>query len=943
MDVDTEAQTKSTIYGLKLSILSDPEAFPPIPILEAEWTRSIIAYDIWLRLICGGEGDPVLSAQGTSKLKNVVWGDTGGSVILEQLQRASEMGLLSVRITHYLFSADYRSGNFTFGNVVGTIGISRPEEPLNAGGQRLLSYKGVPFPNITVPQTDSCYDATAQHEKIFWTYKAPFNIQEVDNHSWLSVDLSNALAMDTYGNIRDLGELRFAIFVENLCCMDLIEAEIDYLADGWLKRTGGIVDINLHDNQLKRLNKSHLLLVRILQVDSASLNDVYKVCEWFPSQKNRAESVQVLLKEIRYFIRPMDYIVFRLQRTYNEAANVSLLVTDFGAPAENLSVNISLQGNPYPSMGIIQSNNIVKTNKTGIATFRLQINNAPEGRIPYPRQVDGNCSRTCNTSEIYTLTNFSIDGQLYQYNYNVIGVDNTSEVCSGQSDSTTSQFVFCTNLITVLAHSDPYEFNYTEPYTWVDHIQPIFEQYYRLYPVMSNILNMSNYSDVVLPHNINLLQFAMTRDFDDPTYMPVIRDLSPLKQQIVLQWLDNHMYNAEGEFPNETEPICYPQNNIFPAVPTCPAITDQMVQSHPTGQSYDIFYDILMPSEGNSCKSSRECQWQDNCTIESLKQHVQQAVELEFATIPLYMTSLYSIVDGCNSEVYSLIRSILMQEMLHMAQVANLLIALGGTPQIDSADAAPCYPSVGLPGCVLPNLTLTLERASLQHINDVFMAVEFPHETDVALNRTDFTNATIGQFYMQMNNCISELTGSGVNLFSNDRTSEQVRWPWNNTYGTLHIVNDSVSAMNAINEIIEQGEGTSPIDPDDEGNQLAHFYRFEEILCGAFLIKNETHYSYSGEPISFRQDGVWPMRNNPSKNGIPRETRAYYETRAFHQVYRNLLGKLQETFSGKPEKIREAVALMESLQVHAKRVMSTKLDPASDETVGPVFDYVWED
>ena len=71
--------------------------------------------------------------------------------------------------------------------------------------------------------------------------------------------------------------------------------------------------------------------------------------------------------------------------------------------------------------------------------------------------------------------------------------------------------------------------------------------------------------------------------------------------------------------------------------------------------------------------------------------------------------------------------------------------------------------------------------------------------------------------------------------------------------------------MNAINEIIEQEEGTGPIDPDDEGNQLAHFYKFEEILCEAFLVKNDTHYSYSGEPIRFQQDGVWPMRNNPSK------------------------------------------------------------------------------
>jgi hypothetical protein len=412
VDVDTKAQTKSTIYGLKLSMLSDPEAFPPNPILEADWTRSIIAYDIWVRLICGQGGDPSFSAQGTSKLKNVAWGDIRESVILEQLQRASEMGILSVRITHYRFSSNSTYGNFTFGNVVGTIGISRPGEPLNAGGQRLLSYKGVPFPRITVPQTDSCFNITTKNTPIFWTYKAPFNVQMNENSMtlWLSVDLSNALAMDLSGNIRDLGELRFATFVENLCCMDLIETEIDYLADGWLERTGGIVDINLHENQLKRLNKSHLLLVRILQMDSANLNDAYKVCELFPSQKNRAESVHVLLKEIQYFIRPMDYIVFRLQRTYNDTASVHLLVTDFGAPAENISVNISLQGNPYPPMGIIQNNNIVTTDKNGIASFSLYINDAPEERIPYPRQSDQNCSSTCSTS----LTNFSIDGQLYR-------------------------------------------------------------------------------------------------------------------------------------------------------------------------------------------------------------------------------------------------------------------------------------------------------------------------------------------------------------------------------------------------------------------------------------------------------------------------------------------------------------------------------------------------
>ncbi len=47
-------------------------------------------------------------------------------------------------------------------------------------------------------------------------------------------------------------------------------------------------------------------------------------------------------------------------------------------------------------------------------------------------------------------------------------------------------------------------------------------------------------------------------------------------------------------------------------------------------------------------------------------------------------TPLYSNGEGCNPEVYELIRSVIMQEMLHMVQAANILIALNGSPVIDS-------------------------------------------------------------------------------------------------------------------------------------------------------------------------------------------------------------------------------------------------------------------
>ncbi len=98
---------------------------------------------------------------------------------------------------------------------------------------------------------------------------------------------------------------------------------------------------------------------------------------------------------------------------------------------------------------------------------------------------------------------------------------------------------------------------------------------------------------------------------------------------------------------------------------------------------------------------------------------------MEWATIPSYATPLYSNGEGCNPEVYELIRSIIMQEMLHMVQSANILIALDGSPVIDSKDVTPQFPG-HLPGHVLPGLTVTLENLSISHVRDVLMAIEMP-------------------------------------------------------------------------------------------------------------------------------------------------------------------------------------------------------------------------
>ena len=40
-----------------------------------------------------------------------------------------------------------------------------------------------------------------------------------------------------------------------------------------------------------------------------------------------------------------------------------------------------------------------------------------------------------------------------------------------------------------------------------------------------------------------------------------------------------------------------------------------------------------------------------------------------------------------------------------------------------------------------------------------------------------------------------------------------------------------------MNEIIEQGEWTDPLDPDEvDAGQFAHYYWFQEIVCGENLV-----------------------------------------------------------------------------------------------------------
>src|SRR5262249_326952 len=64
---------------------------------------------------------------------------------------------------------------------------------------------------------------------------------------------------------------------------------------------------------------------------------------------------------------------------------------------------------------------------------------------------------------------------------------------------------------------------------------------------------------------------------------------------------------------------------------------------------------------------------------------VEDAIRLEHATIPPYLTAMLSLHPEKNREIWSIIHSVVVDEMLHMTIACNLLNALGRAPLIDDA------------------------------------------------------------------------------------------------------------------------------------------------------------------------------------------------------------------------------------------------------------------
>ena len=329
--------------------------------------------------------------------------------------------------------------------------------------------------------------------------------------------------------------------------------------------------------------------------------------------------------------------------------------------------------------------------------------------------------------------------------------------------------------------------------------------------------------------------------------------------------------------------------------------------------------------------------------LDAVHAALQRAIELEHATIPVYLYAYFSLDATKNAEARRILKSVVVEEMLHMVLGANVLNALGGTPRVAHPDFIPTYPG-HLPGGVEGQLTLHLRPFSLEQL-DAFIALEEPvepidYERHVAL--AEVPAVTIGEFYQTIANAVTRLAPDSFAPSARHQVGPELM------FGSLSVV-DVESAIVALTTIIEQGEGTSssPVEIDGPGgqNDFAHFYRLSELRHGRRLVSVPDapsvllSYEFTGDPIELDPTGVVHLPSDPRASDYANGSTARRIIDDFNATYTSLLVRLEQLVNGHNDMatFMDSLAIMSALEDQA-RLMTTGIEN-DGVPLGPSFEF----
>lgn len=327
-----------------------------------------------------------------------------------------------------------------------------------------------------------------------------------------------------------------------------------------------------------------------------------------------------------------------------------------------------------------------------------------------------------------------------------------------------------------------------------------------------------------------------------------------------------------------------------------------------------------------------------------LQDLAQLALMVEMTTIPPYLTALYSIKDP-NCKPYQLLRSVMMEEMFHINQAANLLVSIGGRPHL-TGSATPTYP------CYLPHANpgttpfIGLCPASVQVFNDTFTAIETPAPPH-AMPRGD-NYSYIAQLYEALEDGLARYAGPQPLFQHNPDACQRIDIYLGKFGGQPVLVTDLASARLGVSQIVQQGEGSVPasqsmvpIEPWATYNsygertdgtygpiigtpyEMSHFKKFRTV-------------SLDTQPFP----DTYPIISNPKRSDFGNPV-ALELAELFDTAYSLMLDALEHSFAARNGSSHDpfftlALPLMHQVMpTLARKLMSTSAHEHTDSGVGP--------
>jgi hypothetical protein len=319
---------------------------------------------------------------------------------------------------------------------------------------------------------------------------------------------------------------------------------------------------------------------------------------------------------------------------------------------------------------------------------------------------------------------------------------------------------------------------------------------------------------------------------------------------------------------------------------------------------------------------------------ESLRDHLQTAIEIEWSTIPPYLCALWSLGDVHNRLAATCLREVVMEEMLHLTLVANILNALDRLPSIGPG-TVPTYPGP------LPHSDRSFEVSLLPFCPEAletFRRIEHPALIGAPPQPEGWT--TIAQFYEALRDAVDRI-GAQPGVWCGDRARQVRSGQYYGGGGEVIEVDGREAALKALDVIVEEGEGFAGGITDGghllgEPDELAHYYRFDELAQGRRYVRGDVPSQPTGAPILLDYGAVAPMRPNPRADDYPPGSELRAMTEECDATYAQLLGRLQTAFTGRPDELADAVPEMWALEYQAVALMRVPVGDGK-HTAGPAF------